>query len=119
MRLRINQELHDALLMFGLLPDFSAMVSTPVDYNSAVQCLSQFKTVAKQRRKELALEHHPDRGGNAEKMKEINRSLELIEKLNVRRPQPVQTFKIVHVTTSWSSNYWTASSNSTTSTGGW
>ena len=74
----------------------------------------------------LALQHHPDRGGDPEKMKEINSIFEVFQKykdqydaqLRVKKygaPAPqVQNVKVV-----WS-YAWTSGGGTTTSaTGGW
>ena len=47
----------------------------------------------------LAREHHPDKGGNEEKMKEINTAYAILinkEKIPVQQFRPVQHYRVVY-----------------------
>lgn len=111
--MQITRQLHDALQSLNMLNDFVVMVQATQSYDEALKLLESFKLEAKQRHKEQAIKHHPDKGGSVEKMQQINSALDQINKIDIHRPQPRPVFQVIHVTYS---GYGGFSSNSTTST---
>jgi hypothetical protein len=88
----------------------------------ASKALDDWKeNVLRSRYKELALENHPDKGGDEEKMKELSAAFNLLKQLNIipRRPPPVVRVFVQPSIRIWNTdNTGTASTNTTTG-GGW
>jgi len=69
--------------------DLAARLQLAKSGEDSVAIFEAAKAEAKIHYRRLALEHHPDRGGDAEKLKAINVAWERLEKINlVPRQQP-------------------------------
>jgi hypothetical protein len=99
-------QLQAALGLLGLEGAWSQLMTRkPRSREEAEQLLNAFKSGAlKSAYQRLALEHHPDRGGSEERMKELSEAFNLLKALTVfRRPAPrpipavVQVFRMVFV----------------------
>lgn len=88
--------INDLLFLLELPMDSLDKFQTVKSIPAAQKTLNAFKKVIKQQRKNLSKKYHPDRGGNEERMKEINNICDWIlgsEIMAIRRPQPIyQTF---------------------------
>jgi hypothetical protein len=89
----------------------------PNDIGRAIERIQQ---EAKTKAKELALTHHPDHGGDEERMKEINAAVTAVQRkehyrLLVPRPQPM--IRVIHVQSSWTTSSSTTTNTSYTTTG--
>jgi hypothetical protein len=77
----------DMLLRFARNPDFNKVIEV-FD--------NEIKPWCRKRKKQIAFENHPDRGGDGQRLIKYSQMLELLEKIRltpkVRRPQPVQIF---------------------------
>lgn len=99
---------------FGLSPGDLPPMHAGLSYRDACEAVLELKKIFRARRRELALIHHPDRGGDGRRMARINMVMDQIEKLAiVRRPPP----RVVVRYYSYYSSSTTTSS--TTSTWGW
>jgi hypothetical protein len=58
------------------------------NYEGAVKALDDLKEKAGEARKHLSRVHHPDKGGDEEKMKEINWAADMIKNAVIPKPQP-------------------------------
>lgn len=93
-----------ALTTIGVLARFeqiAAAAKQTNDINAVKAMLKAFKIEAEAKFKSLALEQHPDRGGDEEAMKELNAAWDIVKNLDVRprprpRPQPAVHIR-VHV----------------------
>lgn len=91
-------------------PDFALCSSQA----HAQRVLDQWKGAVARHRRVLAARHHPDKGGDPERMKLINAAADEAEKvrLEIRRPQP----RVVSVRYHPSMSYtWSSSSTATAS----
>jgi len=96
-------------ILFGV--DIRVEMSRCKSFPEAVKMLENCKKKAKVGYKKLAFEHHPDRGGDEDKIKELNALFDLIEKIQVQPPRPRPI--VIHF-----GNFggWSSSSTTTTST---
>lgn len=101
--------LEQAAEIFGIqtLPPLHQGLS----YEQAREAVLTIKKLFRVRRKELARIHHPDRGGDPEKMKQINMIMDEVEKIEItRRPMPqvrVYYYRAYSgTTTSWTGGYY-------------
>jgi len=74
--------------------------------------IEEFKELVRQQRRLLALKHHPDKGGDGERMKEINDICDLLCKLEAvpHRPPPVvfsfhRSFTFTATTNTWTTSW--------------
>jgi hypothetical protein len=81
----------------------------PESYDEAVKALDDLKGKAQEARKRLSKIYHPDKGGDSDRMKEINWAADMIKNAKVPRPRPRP--RVVSFTVRFSS---AADSSSTT-----
>lgn len=82
------------------------------DINEMKRGLESFKKLVLAKRKKLAFKYHPDKGGDIEKLKEINNAVDIIEKLQIVEQRPVQQVIRIYQWPTWSD-----SASTSTSTG--
>ena len=128
--LRVHNQILGALKCLGILAEFEAMLRTRESNEHLLQGIEEIKNKAKETYKELAFKHHPDRGGDEEKMKQLSEAMQVIDKMRFELPRPrpvihrhvivVNMGDGVHYTThaSGTSNFfWSDCTGSTTGTG--
>ena len=83
------ERVHEAAVELGVLPELRALRSEH-DAAGLTAALERLKSAAKRRVRELAKEHHPDHGGDLERMQRINAAGDIIRavKLGVIPPRP-------------------------------
>lgn len=59
------------------------------NYDQAKEALDKFKQEVEKQRRRLAMKHHPDKGGDTEKMQEINNVADLLLKTGRQPIRPV------------------------------
>ncbi|MHA2069957.1 MAG: hypothetical protein ACXABY_36800 [Candidatus Thorarchaeota archaeon] len=98
----------DLINILGIDPNSLLPIS---NYEQAVVALDDLKEKAREARKRLAKIHHPDKGGDPEKMKEVNWAVDMIKNAVIPPPQPrVQFVRFTatnNSTTAGSSYYYT------------
>ena len=108
-------DINDVLRVVELPPAVLSFIKLP--YKQAVQGLDDFKTFIQKKKKDLALIHHPDKGGDEERMKEINQAIDLLMTLEVAQMRPRSVMQYYSV---FAYNYTTdTSATSSTVTGFW
>ena len=106
-------DINDVLRVVELSPAVLSFIKLP--YKQAVQGLNDFKGFIQKKKKELALRYHPDKGGDEERMKEINHAIDLLMSLEMVQARPVMQYYSV-----FTYNYTPATSaTGSTATGFW
>jgi len=116
--MKIPVQIHAALVTFGALDDFGALVhmtNRVRSFGEAQALVDQFQAFLDSRYKKMALEAHPDRGGDEEQMKAINAARTILKSLKPEPIRPVMPSIIVRFYSS-PSGMW---NTSTTTTGAW
>lgn len=93
-----------------LSPTVLSFIELP--YQEALKGLNSFKSMVLKKKKELAKRYHPDKGGDEERMKEINQAIDLLMTLEMVQARPVRQYYTVFQNC-WFSDNTAATSNST------
>lgn len=125
---RRQQRTINALCFLGLFEVFDREFRMAQSPQQAQAAIDSVKEAAKQKGKELAKKHHPDLGGDIEKMKEVNEAISEIKMIQLvplqppPRPQPVMRQQVIIINFNNSSvnvNGDIFTSTSGTGMGGW
>lgn len=65
------------------------------DYNSACKAIEELQIILKKQKRILAKKYHPDIGGDEEKYKEINSTLDKLFEIKAQRVEQIPTFTVV------------------------
>lgn len=85
------------------------------DFEAAKAGLPIIKDMAKSNYRRLAKEHHPDRGGDAEKFRQIQAAWECVRELEAIEPNPVEVIRF-SFEQSFGIKIFTSANNTTTAT---
>lgn len=77
-----------ATSFFGV--DVAVRIGTQPNVAAAIKEVEAIKAEVKKTYRKMCFDNHPDRGGDAEKLKEINAHYEIIEKLRIDPPPRLQ-----------------------------
>ena len=87
-----------AIHTLGLAAKFNVMMARSrqaASHQVARQLLHEFKNEAEEDYKALAMKHHPDRGGEAKNMQQINAAWDIVKTLNVRPAPPRHQMPVI------------------------
>ena len=89
-----HNKINSAVRFLGIKYPLFQVTRTIGSSEQAKMANTEFRDIVKKRRKELAKTHHPDAGGDAEKMKQINAASDflLAVKISYVPPPPPQQF---------------------------
>jgi hypothetical protein len=118
--MRIPKQMAEDLILFGMINDF-LRINSAKNRGEAEEFLLEFKKTLASSYKKLAMDNHPDRGGDEEKMKEISAAMNRLKKLRIREPQRqmrvfIQTVPFGGFNSSGSTTYTSTGTGSTTFT---
>jgi len=104
--------LQKLLNIIELPPSALAVLNTPSSFDKVKHDIMLFKERVKDQRRVLAKKHHPDIGGDIDKMKEINDACDLLLKLRI---EPIRPPTVIRMYSSAATGY----NSTTTASGGW
>jgi hypothetical protein len=86
----VPNEIVAALRFFGALATFEQLIKHARNEEELLEVPKVVLDLCRKNMKQMALEAHPDRGGDEERMKEITANWGMVDKLqfNVSQPEP-------------------------------
>lgn len=110
--MRTNLHINEVCQKFALPSNTFKEMTNKQTLPLVQQGLEDFKQLIRKQRRLLAKELHPDlSNGDADRMKELNQLVDLVEQINVRERQQPQV--VVHMNFSAGSNYYASSATTT------